>query len=142
MASPELWIIAGPNGAGKIAVETVLSSDKYQPLVDAVLAHGGRVGLIFIALRSPSIAQRRVEHRVVLGGHGVPEEKIAARWHRSLEYLAWFAVRVTQFWVVDNSDENPDQPPRLIASGRGGRLEFLAENTFPEMQTALASLPR
>jgi predicted ABC-type ATPase len=126
----------------RIAVETVLSSDKYQRLVEAVLARGGKVGLLYVALQSSAIAQRRVANRVILGGHSVPEEKIAARWLRSLEYLAWYAVRVTQFWVVDNSDEDPDQPPQLIAYGRSGRLEFLADEAFPEMKSALASLPR
>jgi predicted ABC-type ATPase len=133
-------LTAAVSAGRAIGVETVLSSDKYRPLVEAVLGQGGFVGLIYIAVASAEIARERVAARIRRGGHGVPEAKIAERWQRSLDCLAWFAVRASAFWVVDNSDPSPDTPPRLIASGKAGRLEILADDAFPEMRAALAVL--
>ena len=41
-----------------VGVETVLSSDKYRPLVELVEEKAGFVGLIYITLTSPAIAQQ------------------------------------------------------------------------------------
>lgn len=125
-----------------VGVETVLSSGKYRPLVERVLERAGIVGLIYVALSSPEISRQRIAARVQRGGHGVPDDKIPVRWQRSLDALAWFARRATTFWVVDNSDPDPAVPPRLLASGRKGVLEYLAVDAFPEMKAALAVVPR
>src|SRR5689334_5846256 len=39
-----------------VGVETVLSTDKYQPVIESVLNRQGTVGLIYVALSSPAIA--------------------------------------------------------------------------------------
>lgn len=124
-----------------VGVETVLSSDKYRPLVETIRGRKGFFGLIYIAVSSPEISKARVAARVHRLGHGVPEDKIKLRWHRSLECLAWFAEQANDFWVFDNSDFNLEHPLKLIARGFDGRLEFLASDAFPEMTAALASLP-
>jgi len=126
---------------GAVGIETVLSSRKYQPLVESVRTAKGSIGLIYVALASPEIARRRVAARVLRGGHGVPDEKIAQRWRRSLETLPWFAERASAFWVIDNSDSDPARLPRLIASGKAGNLEHLADDAFPEMKLALPTVP-
>src|SRR4029077_923134 len=64
---------------GSVGVETVLSSDKYRPLVETVLRRAGLVGLVYVALRSPAISRERVAARVRKGGHGVPEDKLPLR---------------------------------------------------------------
>jgi predicted ABC-type ATPase len=125
-----------------VGVETVLSSRKYCPLVESVRAQDGFVGLIYVALSSPVIAQERVAARVQRGGHGIPEGKISEGWRRSLEYLPWFVARASAFWIVDNSDSNPDNPPRLVASGKAGLIEYAAGPTVPEMKAALSGLPK
>jgi predicted ABC-type ATPase len=125
-----------------IGVETVLSSTKYQTPVEAVLRQGGVVGLLYVALSSPEIAKTRIAARVARGGHGVPEDRVAARWHRSLDLLPWFAKRATHFWVVDNSTSDPGLPLNLLASGSLGRLDYVAPIVFPEMLVVLNRLPR
>jgi predicted ABC-type ATPase len=125
-----------------VGVESVLSSPKYQPLVETVIARGGFFGLIYVALSSPELARERVAGRVSRGGHGVPDEKIALRWRRSLANLGWFARRASSFWIVDNSDSDLARPRLIVASGQEGRLEYLSPDAFPELDTALAMLPR
>ena len=104
-----------------VGVETVLSTDKYCALVDQARAEGGRFFLIYVALRSPELACRRVRQRVERGGHDVPVEKIRDRWKRSLERLPWFARRAAKFWVYDNSDAAVEHAPVLLAEGAHGR---------------------
>ncbi len=121
-----------------IAVETVLSTDKYRAIVEDVQSRGGVFGLFYVALRTPELAQARVEQRVRLGGHGVPPERIAARWHRSLDILPWFAARANRLVVFDNTDSNPDNPPRLLATGINGNITTLEPDAIPEITAALS----
>lgn len=125
-----------------VGVETVLSSSKYQSLVDSVMKRDGTVGLIYVALSSSAIARDRVAARVRRGGHGIPDDKIDKRWQRSLENLRWFAEHSTAFWVVDNSDSNPANPPVLLASGKLGFLDYLNDKAFPELMASLLSMSR
>lgn len=124
----------------KVGVETVLSTEKYHQLVEMALNAGGLFCFIYVALASPSIAKERVTARVLRGGHGIPDDKIEQRWNRSLANLAWFAQRATGFWVIDNSNSDPQVAPMLIASGKNGKIDYLSDSAFAEMKNALASL--
>ena len=70
-----------------VAVETVLSTDKYRGVVEKLRRDGGLFNLIYIGLRSPELSRERVARRVAQGGHPVPEEKLPGRWKRSLDHL-------------------------------------------------------
>ncbi len=122
----------------KIGVETVLSTDKYRTLVEAVEQDCGIFCFIYVALASPSIAKERVAARVKRGGHGIPDDKIEQRWTRSLQNLPWFAERANNFWIIDNSDSPPHGKARTIASAKQGIVEYLDENAFPEIKAALS----
>jgi predicted ABC-type ATPase len=122
-----------------VVVESVLSTDKYQPVVETVLATGGFFGLVYVALASPQLAQQRVQARVALGGHSVPPDKIAARWHRSLARLTWFAARAHRLFVLDNSDTPPRNPPRLLAEKAAGVITIHEPAAIPELTSALKS---
>ena len=67
--------------------ETVMSSpDKVAFLAKAQTA-GCRTYLYYVATDDPIINESRVQGRVATGGHPVPMEKIASRYHRSLALL-------------------------------------------------------
>ncbi|HXD85881.1 MAG TPA: hypothetical protein VN641_05280 [Urbifossiella sp.] len=124
-----------------VGVETVLSSDKYRALVEIVEEREGIFGLIYVGLGSPEISRERIAARVRRGGHGVPGNKLAVRWQRSLDSLGWFVRRATVFIIVDNSNSDPTSPLALLASGKNGRLHYLAPDAFSEMKVALAAIP-
>jgi len=124
-----------------VGVETVLSTDKYQPVVESVGRRGGVFCLIYIALRSPALSQRRVAARFKLGGHDVPAEKLEQRWHRSIALLPWFAARASHFWVFDNSASDESKPPVLIASGGRGLLAMTDSTANPVVAQALLDSP-
>lgn len=121
-----LRIVAGPNGAGKT---TLVQAHPIQHL-------------IYVTVVSPEVACQRVARRVRAGGHDVPVEKVQARWHRSLSNLARFAARGWAFWVFDNSDERPEVPPRLVATGRLGVVEILDPSAGNALLSSLSTLPR
>lgn len=124
----------------KVCVETVLSTEKYKPVVEAVRAGGGFVGLIYVGIRSPELLGPRIAARVRRGGHDVPANRLAARWSRSIELLPWFVARADVAWVFDNSDSTESQPPALIARGTRGKVIVQDRNAIPEITSALSCL--
>jgi predicted ABC-type ATPase len=79
---------------------------------------GYRVGLAFIALRSPELALARVATRVALGGHDVPEAVVRRRWRVGLEALFDVYLEVVdEWWLMDNSDD------LVVLVARGGRSQ-------------------
>lgn len=61
------------------------------------------LNLVYVSLRTADMAVDRVGNREAEGGHGVPEEKIRARFRRSHELMPWFLVRAAAGFVFDNS---------------------------------------
>jgi predicted ABC-type ATPase len=87
--------------------ETVMSSSDKIELLREAQARGYRTYLYFVATDDPSINVDRVRLRVSDGGHDVPEEKIRARYHRSLG-LASQAIRcANRAFFFDTSGQQP-----------------------------------
>jgi predicted ABC-type ATPase len=85
--------------------ETVMSSPDKVAFLEKAQGAGYRTYLYYIATEDPAINVARVKARVRLGGHDVPEEKIASRYRRSLNLLPE-AIRYTnRAYVFDNSSE-------------------------------------
>lgn len=121
-----------------VCLETVLSTPKYRGLVQQILDGGGRFELIYVALNHWKLSAHRVKLRAAKGGHDVPEDRLEARWHRSLKELTWFAPRANFFMVIDNSSDERGAPLMLVeaASGMISRLE--SEVTlFPDLMAVL-----
>jgi predicted ABC-type ATPase len=121
----ERWLEASLDVHQSIGVETVLSTSKYRRLVEKAHGLGFAVWLIYVLLDSPERNVERVRLRVKKGGHSVPEEKIRARYARSLEQLHWFLDQADRAWVFDNSGAEPD----LIAEKLDGTVA-LAQNAL------------
>ena len=83
--------------------ETVLSSQDKITLLEKAQKLGYRTYLYYVATEDPEINISRVSHRVNMGGHFVPEDKIVSRYHRSLALL-WDAIHHTnRAYIFDNS---------------------------------------
>ncbi|MEY4754564.1 MAG: hypothetical protein RJA44_2239 [Pseudomonadota bacterium] len=83
--------------------ETVMSSDDKVEFMRKARAAGFRVYLYFVATEDPEINIARVQHRVRMGGHPVPQDKIISRYHRSLELLADAVTHTDRAYIFDNS---------------------------------------
>lgn len=83
--------------------ETVFSHEsKIQALAKAKEA-GFRTYLYFVCTDDARINAARVSERYAQGGHDVPEEKIVARYSRSLENLPTAILHLSRAFFFDNS---------------------------------------
>lgn len=112
-----------------VAVETVLSSKKFLPLVLAARARGYHVRLLFVALPDVDLAIRRVRARVASGGHTVPATKIRDRWGRAYSNLFEFLPHVDEAVVISNARLND---VRIVAEWNR-RTKLLRVHDFGEL---------
>src|SRR6266542_67766 len=103
------------------AFETTLASRTFAPWLRSQLQAGYAVHLVFLWLESEELAVARVQRRVALGGHSVPEEVVRRRYAAGLRnFFGLYRPLVSTWQVYDNGDV-PE--PRLIASGEAHVLE-------------------
>jgi predicted ABC-type ATPase len=86
--------------------ETVMSSRDKVELLRTARQQGYRTYLYFIATEDPAINIQRVQNRVAEGGHDVPQEKIVARYHRSLALLPEAVRHTDRAYFFDTSEEH------------------------------------
>lgn len=127
------------NDGQSVCIETVLSTEKFKPVVEELRSSGGHFAMIYVGLKSPEVSADRIATRVRQGGHDVPTDRIAARWRRSIELLPWFAERANELFVYDNSASDR-KPHILIATGDEGRITFHNREAIPEITSVLAHL--
>lgn len=109
------------------AFETVLSDPEAAKVEFLKFAeeHGYTVVLCFIGLESAQTSRERVALRVAQGGHDVPDDKLAARYPRTLSNLARAIQRLQFVRIFDNSDL--DNPFALVAEFTRGVATRLVE---------------
>ena len=101
--------------------ETVLS-DPVGEKVDQLASYaalGYAVVLIFIRIESADESSRRVAMRVCQGGHDVPDDKLRARFERTLANLQRAIERLPHVIVYSNDDLS--NPYQLIAAYENGQ---------------------
>lgn len=84
--------------------ETVMSTRTKVDFFCRAREHGFRTYLYYVATEDPEINISRVAHRVTMGKHNVPRNKIIERYHRSLSLLADAVTCADRAYVFDNSD--------------------------------------
>ncbi len=86
------------------AFESTLASRSYAPWIQQLKQHAYSFHLLFLWLRSPALAVRRVQERVRAGGHNVPEETVRRRYYRGISNFFNLYQRLADTWAVyDNS---------------------------------------
>lgn len=131
----EAWLDASIEVHKTVGVETVLSTAKYRRLVAKAKAHGFAIWLLYVVLDSPDRNVERVRLRVRKGGHDVPEDKIRARYARSLDQLPWFLEQADRAWIYDNSGAQP----RRIGEKRDGVIQ-LDGDALPQVVQAVQTI--
>lgn len=117
-------------------VETVLSSSKFDAVLDLAKSKGWKVGLIYFALPSVEDAIQRVKLRVLTGGHHVPEHKIRERWGKSLPRMRHYLDRVDVAYILGNPTE---RGAILVAKAIKGRIQILEDEQIPWLPGLLDS---
>ena len=111
--------------------ETVMSHPEKVELLATAQAMGYRTYLYFVATDDPSINVSRVRNRVLLGGHPVPENRIVARYGRSLELLKDAIRHTHRAYIFDNSGDSTDRKHTWLAEITDGRLLELKTERIP-----------
>jgi len=111
--------------------ETVMSHPSKVELLAKAQQAGYRTYLYFVATDDPEINISRVRNRVKLGGHAVPEERIAPRYHRSLNLLMEAIRHTNRAYVFDNSGDNQNRKHTWLAEITDGRMLELKSDQIP-----------
>jgi predicted ABC-type ATPase len=109
--------------------ETVMSHPGKVALLEQAQKMGYRTYLYYIATEDPDINVSRIRSRVRRGGHSVPEDKIASRYHRSLDLLMDAVCRTNRAYLFDNSGENQNRT--WIAEVTDGRELEMKTDQMP-----------
>jgi predicted ABC-type ATPase len=131
----EQWLDSTIDVHKTVGVETVLSTGKYRRLVTKAKERGFLVWLIYVVLDSPERNIERVKLRVLKGGHDVPDDKVRARYSRSLQQFPWFLDQADEAWIYDNSGDSP----RRIGVKRDGLIQ-LSHEALPIVRAAVDSI--
>lgn len=123
-----------------VAVETVLSSDKFIPVLAAARRRRYRTRLIFVAVPTVDETLARIASRVLNGGHDVPPDRVRARWSRAHDNLVRLLPLIDYLMVFSNAVADP----LLVADkiGRGGELRLRDLEAPPEVSKRLAPFGR
>jgi predicted ABC-type ATPase len=108
--------------------ETVMSHPGKVTLLEQAQKMGYRTYLYYIATEDPQINVSRIRNRVRLGGHSVPEDKIASRYHRSLDLLMDAIRHTNRAYLFDNSG---DQNRTWIAEITDGKVLEMKTDQMP-----------
>lgn len=108
--------------------ETVLSDpvgDKVAKFA-AAQVQGYWLDVHYIGLASAFLSQARVMDRVERGGHDVPDDRLLARYPRTLRNLTRLLDVADRLSIYDNSEV--DRPFRLVAILESGVLQAIADS--------------
>ena len=95
-------------------IETTLATRSLLKMVRMAQDQGYFVTVVYLWLRDPEIAVKRVAARVEAGGHDVAPDVIRRRYYTGLEYFFDLYAPVCDKWMlVDNSEADF----RIIAEG-------------------------
>lgn len=111
--------------------ETVMSHPGKVMLLKRAQTAGYRTYLYYVATDDPQINISRVQNRVTLGGHPVPEDKITSRYYKSLELLIEAVRHTNRAYIFDNSTNNADSKHTWLAEITDGRMLELKTDRIP-----------
>jgi len=106
-------------------LETTLSGNREERVVAEARDRGYRVEVLFVCLRDVELNIMRVQSRVQLGGHFVPEEDIRRRYYRGLDNLREILPLTNVAVLFDNSGRGHIE----VAKFEEGVLTWRAENS-------------
>ncbi len=109
--------------------ETVFSHPSKLALIEEARRVGFIVVLLVVCVDDPRQLLVRVAQRVLEGGHAVPDDRVLARYPRTLAHLRQAVQRVDLALMYDTSDVGETggiQAPRLVARSRQGQVVWTA----------------
>ncbi|GBR72938.1 putative AAA family ATPase [Candidatus Termititenax aidoneus] len=94
--------------------ESVFSTFEKLDFLRFVKTQGYIITAIYIVTQNPKINIRRIQERVLHGGHDVPRNKIVSRYYKSLKLVCDCMNVADNFFLFDNSEEKPAKPQLVL----------------------------
>lgn len=114
------------------AFETTLASRSFSRWIPALKKQGYQVHLVFLWLRNADLSVSRVQERVKMGGHFVPEETVRRRYHSGIKNFFHLYQPLLDHWkFYDNSNMNNLS---LIAAGVKDSATIENQTIWQELQ--------
>jgi len=101
------------------ALETTLSTNSYVSFIEKAKQKGYKIILLFLRLSSEELAIKRVETRVIEGGHDIPIKVIRRRYQNGLKNLFRKYIHIVDKWFLVDNSENQF---RFIAEGSNDQI--------------------
>lgn len=111
------------------ALETTLTTKSYLNMIMVAQRMHYKVTLLFFWLNDVNLAIKRVEKRVIEGGHHIPEEVIRRRYAKGIKNLKTF-IDLVDNWIVLNNSEDPFQ---FIAKGNKNEIVIFEKEIFEKL---------
>jgi predicted ABC-type ATPase len=100
------------------AFETTMASRMFAPFLLECKQNGYAVNILFMWLKNPDLALKRVAARVQDGGHDVPEAMVRRRYDSGLKNFFRLYQPLADTWAFyDNSSEQPVLVARWTGTG-------------------------
>jgi predicted ABC-type ATPase len=110
-----------------IVVESTLSGNYLLPIIKQVKTKCYNVFIIFIFLENEEIAIKRIEERVLKGGHWVPTEDVIRRFKRSKNNFWNTYKNIANGWFLFYNSENTFQQ---VAFGKETDYVIINDDNF------------
>ncbi len=85
--------------------ETVASREDKLEFVERAKSLGYEISFLFVTTGDPEICCKRIDQRVVAGGHDVPRDKVFSRFERTMRFLPEYIRLSDNAEVYDNSGD-------------------------------------
>lgn len=115
------------------AFESTLSSRSFAPWLSELRGSGWEIVLVYVWVRTSTLAVQRVKSRVENGGHGIPSPVVRRRYARSARNLFELYMPLADSWqVYDNSAATA----RIIAARNSPTdpVDILDRRTFDRLR--------
>ena len=120
------------------AIETVLSSAKFDPILLIAKQRRIGVGLDVVSVYIPSMMTlQRIKSRVAAGFHDVPEDKVRDRWAKTHQSLERWAPQVDKLFVFSNNGTGREPVAIAEKLTAEGPITIFDEDEVPEIAAAL-----
>jgi len=116
--------------AQSFVTETVFSHQSKIDLISQAQEKGFEVVLNHVHVDQAEKAIKRVETRVQIGGHAVPEQKVRERFPRTIKNLQIAVTKADRAYVWDNNHKVTSDRPmhRFVFSMHNGKINKISDD--------------
>ncbi len=88
--------------------ESTLSGNQPILLIKKAREKGYNTEIVYLSLKNIRESRKRIDYRVVRGGHDIPNEAINRRWERSFNNLVKTSKHADKITIYDNSERRKE----------------------------------